>query len=432
MKVALALLSTPVLAAQSEDIRNWSVAGQVTAVWQYHPEFKSPYRGSNSLDPASRGDETIDATLYVGARPWSNAEVWFNPELDQGFGLSNTLGVAGFPSGEAYKVGSSTPYFRLHRLFFRQTFNLGGSLQPIDGAINQLRGMRSADNLVLTMGKISVADIFDTNRYAHDPRSDFLNWAVIDSGAYDYAADAWGFTYGVAAEWTQSWWTLRLGVFDLSRHPNATSLETRFGQFEITGEAEGRFALWDQPGKLKLLGFVNRGRMGSYLDAVRLAQQTRNPPDTAAVREYGSEPGIALNMEQQITQDLGVFARISINNGSTEAFEFTEINKSIAVGFSLNGASWNRSQDTVGLAAVSNGLSDAARSYFGAGGIGILIGDGRLPSYGTENIVETYYSMRLAQQLSLSLDYQWIGRPAYNRERGPVSVFGMRFHAEAE
>ncbi len=202
--------------------------GQVTHVWQYHPAFKAPYSGPNSLDPGSRGNETFDATLYLGFRPWSGGEIWINPEIDQGFGLSNTLGVAGYPSGEAYKVGKSSPYFRLQRLFFRQTFDLGGAVETLDPDANQLGGTRTADNVVITGGKISATDIFDTNTYAHDPKKDFLNWAIIDAGAYDYAADAWGYSYGIAAEWTQAWWTLRVGLFDLSRVPNTTELETDF------------------------------------------------------------------------------------------------------------------------------------------------------------------------------------------------------------
>ena len=423
----------PMLAANAwadDTAEDWSLHGQMTFVDQYHPEFNSPYRGQNSLDPGNRGNETFDTTLFAGVRLWNGGEAYANPEIDQGFGLSNTLGVAGFPSGEAYKVGESSPYFRLQRLFFRQTFNLGGDAENVEPAANQLGGTRTADNLVITAGKISVTDIFDTNAYAHDPRNDFLNWSVIDTGAYDYAADAWGYSYGIASEWTQDWWTLRLGLFDLSNVPNSKILETDFSQYELVAEAEERHSWWGEPGKLKLLGFVNRGRMGSYNDALNLAQSTGQPPDTSLVRRYASRPGMSLNLEQQIEENLGFFMRASLNDGSEEAYEFTEINRSLSLGFSLKGADWNRPNDTFGLAGVVNALSEDAQRYFAAGGMGILIGDGQLQHYDTEDILEAYYSAQLTGWLAATADYQFIANPAYNADRGPVSVLGARLHAQ--
>ena len=431
---AVLLLSFSIGSAHAADSRTapegWSVHGQITHLWQYHPAFRSPYRGANSLDPGSRGNETFDATLYAGARLWSGSEFWINPEIDQGFGLSNTLGVAGFPSGEAYKVAKSAPYFRLQRLFFRQTFGIGGEVENIESGANQLGGTRTADNLVITAGKISVTDIFDTNQYAHDPKQDFLNWAIIDSGAFDYAADAWGYSYGITFEWTQTWWTLRAGLFDLSRVPNTTELETDFNQFELVGEAEARHTIFDRAGKLKILGYLNRGRMGSYFDAVSRAGAAGSIPDIASVRRYRSRPGAAINLEQQIQDDLGFFARASINDGSKEAYEFSEINRSLSAGLSLKGSSWQRSQDVLGLAVVTNELSNPARNYFAAGGLGILIGDGRLARYGLENIIETYYNLNIAGGVGVAADYQFIAHPAYNRDRGPVSVLGMRAHVQ--
>jgi len=417
-------------AAHADDTSPWSLHAQTTFVVQYHPAFRSPYQGANSLSPKSLGDETFDVTGFLGVRVWNGGEIYADPEIDQGFGLSNTLGAAGFPSGEAYKVGQASPYFRLQRLFFRQSFDLGGEAQTLDDGQNQVVGTRTADNLVLTGGKMSVTDIFDTNAYAHDPKGDFLNWSLIDSGAFDYAADAWGYSYGIAAEWTEDWWTLRAGLYDLSRVPNSTELETDFSQFEIVGEAEARTAWFGHPGKIKLLGFVNRGRMGDYLDAVALGKVTGTVPDTALVRDTASRPGGVLNIEQQITDDLGAFARLSLNDGSKEAYEFTEINRSAALGLSLKGTAWGRKDDTIGLAGVNNVLSDSARDYFAAGGLGILIGDGRLPHYGDERILEIYYDAAMTGWLSLSADYQFIDNPAYNPDRGPVSVFAGRLHAQ--
>jgi high affinity Mn2+ porin len=401
--------------------------GQATLVWQYHPAFSAPYTGANSLSPKAESKETADVTAYLGIRPWSGGELWVDPEVDQGFGLSDTLGVAGFPSGEAYKVGRSSPYVRLQRAFFRQRFALDGAQQRIAADVNQFAGATSADNVVVTVGKFAVTDVFDLNAYAHDPRGDFLNWSVIDSGAFDYAADAWGYSAGAAIEWTQGWWTARTGLFNLSVVPNATTLGADFRQFELVEELEARTAWGSRSGKIRLLGFLNRGRMGRYSDAIAAAQG--GVPDTANVRRYRSQSGVAFNVEQELTNSLGAFARASINSGVYEAYEFTEINRSLALGISLKGDAWSRPNDTIGISGVVNGASNAARRYFGAGGLGILIGDGGL-NYGAEQIVESYYRFSLSDFASLSADYQYISNPAYNRDRGPVSVIALRLHLQ--
>src|SRR5450759_1090340 len=410
----------------------WNMLGQFTNVTQWHPTFTSPYTGQNSLNHNSNSAETTDLTLFAGMRISGGGELWINPEIDQGFGLSNTLGMAGFPSSEAYKIGANAPYLRLPRLFYRQVINLGGEEQTITPAANQLGRTQSADNVVLTIGKFSVTDVFDTNTYAHDPRSDFFNWSIVESGAFDYAADAWGFTKGASVEWTQSWWTMRGGFFDLSTIPNTTILDPTFSQHEWVGELEERYQLWEHPGKVKLLGFVNQGKMGSYADALQLQRQTGSPtPDTALVRRGSSQSGVAINLEQEVSSDLGAFARACMNNGSKEADDFTEINKSIAAGLSLRGDRWGHHDDTFGFAAVANGLSGDARNYFAAGGMGILIGDGHL-NYGLEKIMETYYSFSVhaVDHLMFTLNYQYVVNPAYNQDRGPVSIFGLRVHKE--
>ncbi len=421
------LLPGSALAAEDE---TFAVHGQATFTDQYHPAFRSPYRGTNSLDPGSRGNETVDVTLFAGVSPWAGGEAWADVEMDQGFGLSNTVGVAAFPSAEAYKVGKAEPYGRLQRLFFRQTFDLGGEEQKVESGANQLAGSHTADDLVLTVGKFGVTDIFDTNTYAHDPRGDFLNWAVVDAGGFDYAADAWAYTYGAAAEWSFDAWTLRGGFFALSRTPNSTELETSFGQFEMVGEAERRISLFGHDGKVKLLGFVNRGRMGGYRDAVALAQATGTLPAVALVRKYSSRAGGSFNMEQGLSDDLGFFLRASMNDGGKESYEFTDMNQSLSTGLSLKGASWERKDDTAGVAFEIAGISNSARTYLNAGGLGILVGDGRLPHYASETVLETYYSAALWKGIQATLDYQFIANPGYNADRGPVSVFGVRLHGE--
>jgi high affinity Mn2+ porin len=425
---AASVSSAQITPVAVESVSQWAVYGQYTNVYQWHPAFNSPYSGTNSLTATNNGEQTNDATLYLGYQLSPTTEFWINPEYDQGFGLNDTLGVAGFPSGEAYKVGANNPYYRTPRLFMRKVFNLGGAVQSIEADANQMAETRSADNLVLTVGKFAVTDVFDTNSYAHDPRADFLNWSVIDAGAFDYAADSWGYSYGASAEWTQSWWTWRSGVFDLSTVPNGEKLSENMSEFELVTEFEERHQWHSFPGKVKVLVFANHAPMGSYGQAVLLGQQTGCVPDTALVRQMSWRPGVELNMEQGLSESLGIFGRASMNDGAQEAYEFTDINQSISAGFSLQGKSWGREQDTVGMAYVLNGISRAAQSYFAAGGLGVLVGDGQLPHYGYENITEMFYAWQIQPRVALSLDYQYIANPAYNADRGPVNVFGVRTH----
>lgn len=433
--IAWAVASANAAQSQEKDSANdssaehWAIHGQLTNVTQSHSAFTSPYSGANSLTSNGRTEETTDLTLYTGLRLWRGAEFWLNSEADQGFGLSNTLGMAGFSSGEAYKVGANTPYLRLPRAFLRQVIPLSSATERIETSANQLAGHNASDNLTLTIGKFSAVDIFDTNRYAHDPRADFLNWSIIDAGAFDYAADAWGYTNGAALEWTQDWWTLRGGFFQLSSIPNGKIAGLHLSQYMLAAEMEERHQWFGHSGKLKLLGFVNHGRMGSYQDALQLANQNASTPDTSLVRHNSSRAGGSLNLEQELTRDLGAFARISVNDGSKEAYEFTEINKSISAGLSIKGNRWERSDDTIGLALAINGLSGAARNYFAAGGMGILIGDGQL-NYAPEKIAEIYYALAVDRHVSLALDFQHVNNPAYNHDRGPVSIYGVRLHGE--
>jgi high affinity Mn2+ porin len=415
-----------VTAPQAE---SFATHGQFTYVEQETSGFDAPYAGRNSLSP-DRGAETADATLYLGARLWRGAEGWINGEIDQGFGLDDTLGVAGFPSGEAYKVGKNQPYLRMPRLFVRQTLNLDDSRQTIDAVANQLGGTRSDNRIVVTLGKFSVGDVFDTNQYAHDPRSDFLNWAAIDAGTFDYAADAWGYTVGAAVEWYRNSWTLRGGLFDLSDIPNSAHLDPGFHEFQSILELEQRHEIAGRAGRLLLTVFDSRGRMGLLNDAVALAGSTGGPVDIAAVRKYRDRAGVSMNLEQQLTSALGAFVRLGKAAGNVEPYEFTDIDRTVSGGLSLQGASWHRADDTLGLAAIDNGISATRERYLNAGGLGILVGDGRLPHPGPEQIIETYYSLAVLKVAHISADYQWIAHPAYNRDRGPVSVFALRLHAQ--
>jgi high affinity Mn2+ porin len=416
-------------AAKTMPAEQWAVHGQFTYVEQETNAFSAPYAGMNSLVP-SQGRETTDATLYLGLHLYAGAELWITPELDQGFGLNDTLGLAGFSSGEAYKVGKNQPYLRLPHAFVRQTINADNDLEAVDADLLQLGGSRSANRWVFTVGKFAVTDIFDTNQYAHDPRNDFFNWAAVDAGSFDYAADAWGYTVGAAAEWYHGSWTLRGGWFDLSDVPNSPHLEPGGHEFQLVTEAEKRFTVATQPGRALITLFDSRGRMGLLDEAVQRAQATGEPVDIAAVRHYRSRLGASVDVEQQLTGDVGLFARIGKAAGNVEPYEFSDIDRTVSAGLSIKGSAWHRAQDTLGFAAIVDGISAAREQYLNAGGLGILVGDGKLPHPGPEQIAETYYRLDVFTHAHLSLDYQWVRNPAYNSDRGPVSIFAVRLHAQ--
>jgi high affinity Mn2+ porin len=430
--IVICLLGAPAAAGAGDEpaaAESFAAHGQFTYVEQESSDFNAPYRGSNSLSPNS-GAETIDATLYLGRRLWSGAEGWIDAEVDQGFGLDDTLGVAGFPSAEAYKVGKAQPYLRLPRLFLRQTFDLPGEQQTVEADQNHLAGSRSENRVDLWVGKFSVPDVFDANQYAHDSRNDFLNWTAVDAGTFDYAADAWGYTVGAAAEWYQGRWTLRAGLFDLSTVPNSVHLDPGFHEFQSMLEIEHRHEFAGRTGRIMLTVFDTRGRMGLLGEAVQLAAATHMPVDIAAVRQYRSRFGASLDIEQQLGTDLGAFLRTGKAGGNVEAYEFTDIDRTLSAGLSLQGTRWHRASDTVALALINNQISAARENYLNAGGLGILIGDGRLPHPGPEQIAETYYSVGIMEFAHITFDYQWINHPAYNRDRGPASVFAVRLHAQ--
>ena len=439
---ALAVVSAP-LAVRAQDAQPvdtakptakpdpiWALNTQATVVDQSDFGVPGDFRGANSLSPARQSRETVDLTLYGGLHPWRGAEIWISPEIDQGFGLSDTLGTAGFLSGEAYKVGQATPYIRLQRLFFRQTLDLRGGAVKTDADLFTFAGDHTHDRLVFTAGKIGVGDVFDTNAYAHDPRGDFLNWSIIDTGTFDYAADAWGYSYGATLEWYVGDWTLRGGGFSMSKVPNGENLESNFSQYELVGELERRYRLFGREGKLHLTGFENRARYGDFADALREGEATGSTPDLTLVRRYRGHAGASLDWEQPVADDAGVFVRAGYADAHQQAYEFTDIDRTAAVGLSLQGKQWGRPDDTVGVAGVVNDISQDFRAYLAAGGLGILIGDGQLPHYQTERILEAYYSLKATSYAHVSLDYQYVENPAYDRARGPVSVVGVRLHVQ--
>lgn len=427
MKLLFALCcALPGLMAQ--DATNWQVHGQATTVTQTHGDFSSPYQGPNSLHPDREWATSFTTTLMTGFRLWKGAEVYLDAEGASGKGVSSVLGMAGAPNGETYRVGS--PAFRgtLARAFVRQTWNLGGETQKVEDDAHQLGGTRSARRLVLSLGKFSVMDVFDNNAFAHDPRTQFLNWTLMGHGAWDYPADTRGYTWGGAAEFYWDAWAVRYGRFAEPLAANQLELDHSFARAHgDVVEIERDHALGDLPGALRVMGYRNTARMGDYRQSL---EEAPSEPDVTATRAKGRlKRGWGLNAEQSITADLGAFARWSWSDGHTESWAFTEVDRSVSAGLALKGTVWTRPQDRLGAAFVQNGLSPDHRDYLAAGGLGFLLGDGRL-NYAPERIVEMYYALAIGKCCTTSLDFQRAWNPAYNADRGPVSLFALRCHVQ--
>jgi high affinity Mn2+ porin len=410
---------------EAERMQTWNFHMQSTTTLQGYPSFYARYSGANSLPTSSEVRETVSLDLYSGFRLWTGAELHLDVLSWQGFGLGNALGVDDFTDGEAYKIGTHPPRAGVARCFIRQTIGLAGK--------------QDISRLTFTVGRFSSKDVFDNNAYANDARTQFMNWAFTANAAWDYPADALGYTTGVAIELNQPRWALRYGFFQITNMRNGFLAEDRYllwppepsggdGRFwhawDMVVENEQRYSINRHHGTARILGYVNAGEFGSYQAA--LYAPNVNIDLTHAQRH---EFGFGLNLEQEITKNIGVFSRLGWNDGINEAWMFTDVNHMGSVGISVKGEAWHRPDDTVGVAAVVSGISRDNQLYLAAGGLGILDGDGAL-NYAKEKVVEAYYQGKITKRLIGALDYQFVADPAFNSARGPVSVFGARFHFE--
>jgi len=402
---------------------------QTTYVWQGKSPFGAPYSGPHSLSPDREKSYSFTATAALGTRAWTGGEFYFNPEVAQGVPLSGLTGLGGFTNGEIARTSGPNPTFYRARLFARQTWGFGGGSESVQSDANQLAGSVDRRRLVLTAGNLAVLDVFDDNRFSHDPRTQFLNWSLMTHGAYDYAADARGYSWGFALEYFHDASTLRAGRFIQPKEPNQLALDPRvFKHYGDQVEIERAYALANRPGKLRILVFRNVARMAGYQDALDLAAQAGGAPDINAVRTVERvKHGLGLNFEQEISPTVGLFGRASWADGQTETYAFTEIDRSLSGGVSVKGGAFGRARDSLGIAYVRNGLSTAHRDYLGAGGLGFFLGDGAL-NYRPENILEAYYSLNVAKDTLFSADFQRISNPGYNADRGPASVVSARLH----
>lgn len=428
-------LAPPFACAQAADTtpeyETWNARFQTTYVWQRKQPFDAAYSGDHSLLTTREKSYSFTATASLGVRPWVGGEFYLNPEAAQGVPLSNLTGLGGFTNGEMARTSGPNLTVYRARAFLRQTWGLGGGTETVESDANQLAGSVDKKRLVMTVGNFSVTDIFDDNAYSHDARTQFLNWSLMTHGAYDFAADARGYTWGAAVEYMADGWALRAGRSIQPKDPNGQPLDARiFKHYGDQIELEHAYSVANQSGKLRLLVFRNRALMAQYSDALDLARATGTTPDINAVRtQEHSKKGMGLNVEHALTSDVGLFGRAMWADGKTETYAFTEIDRSLSGGTLVKGGAWGRAKDSAGLALARNALSASHRAYLADGGLGFFIGDGKL-NYRAETILEAFYTLNLFKDTSLTFDWQRIRNPAYNADRGPVNVLSARLHAE--
>lgn len=427
-QIRLAALALLPACLGAQDAAPWSFHAQLTYQLQGHGAFDAPYEGQNSLQNRKEIRGSYTTTLYLGHRLWEGGEVYGDAELQAGSGVSEVLGLAAPPNGETYRVDSSTLKIGLARLLLRQTWNLGGTSSSVDDGPNQVATSQDSRRVVLTLGKLSGTDIFDGNTYAHDARSQFNNWSLWANAAWDYPADTRGYTWGAALEWYHDAWALRFGALMEPKEANMMELDhdVRQAHGEVL-ELEHDHELGGQKGAVRLLAFENHARMGVYRDAIALDPTA---PDVTATRAPGRvKHGFGLNAEQALTADVGVFLRAGWNDGKTESWAFTEVERTLSAGVSSSGRAWGRNGDRVGVGVAFNGINEDHRDYLAAGGYGFMVGDGRL-DYAPEQVVDAYYAFALSRYGSFSLEAQRFRNLAFNQDRGPATVFGIRLHLQ--
>jgi high affinity Mn2+ porin len=422
----LCLAAAPFCFAQ--DDRNWNIHFQATSIGQMHGSFPSLYEGENSLPSHPEHRVSITATVFLSFRLGRHWDFVINSELAGGKGFGEVTGIAGFTNGEIPRVASATPTLYLARAYARYTIPLGPETEEIADGANQTPSLTSAQRMSFLTGKFAMTDFFDGNSYSHDPRTQFINWSLMSNGAWDYPADTRGYTIGTIEELRMRSWSIRAAAVMEPTTANGPTFDTRIGHNRgIALEYEHDHSIAGRSGAIRVLAFDNRAEAGTYREALHI--RTVNP-DLGPTRRNGvAKYGFGLNFEQAVSKDAGVFGRYGWNDGKTETWAFTEIDRSLSGGISLNGRRWGRSQDTIGIATARNYLSGDHRSFLAAGGYGFILGDGRL-NYAPEQIVEAYYAFPINRMWTITGDYQYIANPAYNQARGPVSVGTIRLHWE--
>jgi high affinity Mn2+ porin len=415
-----------------------NVHGQTTYINQRYNNFTSSYSGQNSLSDLKSMSYTWSGTLFFGARLAPNTDVYFNPEVVSGVPFSGLVGLGGFSNGEATKASGAQAHFYSARAFVRQTINQEGDKVVLENDANQITQTVSSNRVVFTGGQFSTLDIFDDSRYAKDPRIQFMNWGNMTYLAYDYAADARGYSWGLAGEWYLDNWVMRASRMLAPKTPNGRDLNWQiFNTYGDQFEVERQHQIGDLPGKVSVLAYRNKMIMSRFQDATNYIV-ANNAQGTQAINNvrtnYQYKTGIGINGEQALTKNLGIYGRAFTSDGHTETMSFTEADNSLSAGMSLNGAGWTRPGDTIGISMMQNGLSSYRRTYLQSGGVSFFIGDYAGPtqtiSYRPERIGELYYNAMVVKNVLAGLNFQHINNPAYNAARGPVNILSFRIHAE--
>ncbi len=438
MTTLLVCLCAPVARAQdggvpvTVDPERWNLLYQATSIGQYHGAFNAPYAGVNSLSDQPERDVSLTTTLFFGFRITDNTQLYFDPEIAGGRGFSGVTGIANAPNGELPRVASATPKPYLARLYVTHDFGFGTEKEAVEGDENQLAGSRPMTRYTVIAGRFTLTDFFDNNAYTHDPRTQFMGWATMYNGAWDYPADTRGYTWGWVHEFHTRRWSLRYASAAEPRVANGLRFDRRL--FRDRGdvfEGEVRYNPRAHPGVLRLLSYLNHTDSGSYGKALQLAAATNTTPDVTKTLRVGTlKYGFGVSMEQEIVHNVGVFTRLGWNDGKTEDFAFTAIDRLASGGVSVSGAAWRRRGDTAASALTVSGLSAVHALYLSRGGLDFLIGDGRL-NYAPEYVWESYYSARVIEDFFVTFDAQYIANPAYNHDRGPVWAYSLRLHIEA-
>ena len=422
----------PAFFNHSADSRFWA-SGQLNFIFQTHPDFPAKYSGPNSLHSQYEKATSRVLTLFLGLRLSDSTAVIVDVEETGGRGISDALGVAGFTNLDVVRNPSigQAPY--LARVMFHHIFALSSEKQEADRDPFHIFSTLPVRRLEFRAGKFGTADFFDQNSIGSDSHSQFLNWTADNNGAYDYAADTRGYTWGAILDYEQKTWGLRFGELLMPKVANGINIEwnlRRAHAENVEFELRRNF-LPKRGGTLRLLGYSNAANMGIYrLQNERyLAGLDPTPVITNHPLQKTRKFGFGANFEQSLNSYVKAFGRFGWNNGKTESYAYTEVDQSVELGAGLDGSRWHRKFDKAGAVFVSNAIAKDHQFYLQHGGLGFLLGDGNL-HYGHENIFESFYNAHLWKGLYGGLDLQHINNPGYNRDRGPVLVPGVRLHIE--
>jgi len=412
--------------AESE---RWNLYFQATSIGDYHGTFRSPYEGPLSLQNHSERDVSITSTLFFTVRLEPDTFLIFDPEIAGGKGFSGVEGIANQPNGEIPRVASATPKPYIARLLIQHDFGFGSEKEHQDSDENQLAGGRPMTRYSIYAGRFTITDYFDDNNYTHDPRTQFMAWGVMYNGAWDYPADTRGYTWGIVQELHTRNWAFRYGIVAEPQLANGSVFDRRlFRDHGQVWEGERRYSWRNRAGALRILGYANRAQAGNYGEALKLAAATGATPNVTLTDRVGTlKYGTGISFDQAINADAGIFTRLGWNDGKTQSFAFTAMDRLASAGISIKATRWHRKYDVVGTSLTAGGLSAVHREYLAAGGLDFLIGDGRL-NYAPEYVWESFYSARLFPDFFATFDVQRDTNPAYNHDRGPVTIYSIRLH----